>query len=209
MALEAAERFMSSPIGCLTLKGKFVDSTMDQEVNLREGYSFYLVNISCLPSSDHFNVIMDLDESIEDLLPYLAACLPTCTYVHGTGVINLMDAGHIVAIYPGRITVTDVVSLEEGERICEDYFRTITRVRNEQGTISPVYSRKPVINVLDIYRRLPKTNCGICHAPSCMAFAAKVFRRESPIASCTFLLDDRSAHGELFDLLRISGYEVP
>lgn len=185
-----------------------MDGDMKQEVNLRQGYSFFLVNISCLPSSDHFNVIMDLQESIEDLLPYLAARLPVCTYVHGTGVVSNMDAGHIIAIYPRRITLTDVTSLDEAERLCAEYFRIISDVRNHNGMLVPIYMKKPSINVLDIYRHLPKTNCGACRMPSCMAFAAKVFRREDPIIGCAPLLEGQN-NEELFKLLRINGYDVP
>jgi hypothetical protein len=64
---------------------------MDQTIVREQGYSFTLVNIDCLPSSTHFNVVMDLNESIDELLPYLTAILPGCTYVHGSGVINRVD----------------------------------------------------------------------------------------------------------------------
>jgi ArsR family metal-binding transcriptional regulator len=175
------------------------------------GYRFTLVNIDCLRSSTHFNVVMQLDESVEELLPFLAAILPGCTYIHGTGVVNLMDDGHIVAIYPDRITMTDVVDLETATQLCRRYFDTIVQVRTNRGHIAPQYQRRLSITVLDILRHLPQTNCGRCKCPTCMAFAAGVFRRETFIGECAPLIEDTGAERfqKLIERLRINGYAVP
>lgn len=182
---------------------------MDRNVTKQQGYSYSLVNIECLPSSDHFNVVMDLDESVEELLPYLAASLAGSTYIHGTGVINWMDAGHIVAIYPGRITITDVKSREEAEEVCRSTFQTIREVRTHRDGIRPVFERRPSVTLLDILRRLPRTNCGLCGCSTCMAFAAKVFRREDVIASCPPMVFEVETYDDFFRQLRENGYETP
>jgi ArsR family metal-binding transcriptional regulator len=183
---------------------------MNDTVIREPGYSFTLVNIDCLPTSTHFNIVMQLDDSIEQLLPYLAACLPGCTYVHGTGVINLLEDGHIVAIYPRQITVTDVSGVEEARGVCRTYFQKIMDVGASRETISPLYERRLSIGVLDIFRALPRTNCGRCESPTCMAFAARVFRREARISDCVPLLDEveKDTVEELLQRLRANGYET-
>jgi ArsR family metal-binding transcriptional regulator len=175
------------------------------------GYHFTLVNIDCLRCSTHFNVVMELHQPVEELLPYLAAVLPGCTYVHGAGVINLMDDGHIVAIYPDRITITDVSDQDTGARLCRHYFDTIQRVTAERHLIEPQYEKRSSITVLGILRHLPQTNCGHCQCPTCMAFAAKVFRREAPISECLPLLEDIGAESfqQLIQQLQAGGYAVP
>jgi ArsR family metal-binding transcriptional regulator len=184
---------------------------MDQTVVREPGYCFSLVNIDCLPSSTHFNVVMDLDTSIEELLPYLAARLPGCTYVHGSGVINRMDDGHIVAIYPRQITITDVLDLAGATQICRSYYQQILEVLANQASITPLYEKRPSISVLDIFRALPRTNCGQCSEPTCMAFAARVFRREIPIGACDplFTAIEEDKRLKLMARLRANGYEVP
>jgi ArsR family metal-binding transcriptional regulator len=184
---------------------------MNQTAFEDSGYSFTLVNIDCLRESTHFNVVMRLETSIEELLPYLAACLTGCTYVHGSGVINLMDAGHIIAIYPAQITMTDVRSAEEAAALCRSYHERILNVQAERNTITPLYEARPTLGVLDIYRMLPRTNCGICRLPTCMAFAARVQRREGPIADCTPLLADigQAETAQFFEQMRRNGYETP
>lgn len=46
-------------------------------------------------------------------------------------------------------------------------------------------------SVLEIYELLPKTNCGACKLPSCMAFAIKFLRKEISIDKCTPLKEAR------------------
>jgi ArsR family metal-binding transcriptional regulator len=121
-----------------------------------------------------------------------------------------MDAGHIVAIYPRQITITDVGGSREADDLCRAYMRRIDEVKANRGSINPVYQKKPSLTVLDIFRSLPKTNCGLCGSPTCMAFAAKVFRREDVIRSCNPMVNEKDMHErhkELFHKLLSSGYE--
>lgn len=151
---------------------------------LQRSYRYRLVNIECMPQSDHYNVIMDLPESIEDLLPYCAAVLPGATYIHGSGVVNVMDQGHIVGIYANTITITDVTGPEEAMEWCDRYFQKIEDIRRNRESITPALHTHPSKTVLDIYHLLPKTSCGRCGVPTCLAFAAKVFRQESSLDDC-------------------------
>lgn len=168
-----------------------------------------LVNIDCIRDSTHFNVVMDLERPVEELLPYLASRLPGCTYTHGTGVVNLMDAGHIVGFYPDRITITDVAGTEEARVLCARYFSLIREVEANRSSITPVLRKRSTVSVMDILRALPGTNCGLCESATCMAFAACVFRREASIAACRPLRMNLDDCESLFEKLRENGYPVP
>jgi len=37
---------------------------------------------------------------------------------------------------------------------------------------------------LDIYKHLPKTNCGKCSSPTCLAFAMKLAAKKASLAEC-------------------------
>ena len=37
---------------------------------------------------------------------------------------------------------------------------------------------------LDIFKLLPKTNCGDCGVPTCMAFAMKLAQKKAELAAC-------------------------
>lgn len=46
---------------------------------------------------------------------------------------------------------------------------------------------------LDIFKKLPKTNCGECGVPTCMAFAMKIAARQVTIDLCPYVSEDAKA----------------
>ena len=50
------------------------------------------------------------------------------------------------------------------------------------------------MNPLDIYKKLPKKNCGKCSAGTCMAFATQLLRRLVPVSECVEL-DEQGQKG--------------
>jgi acetyl-CoA decarbonylase/synthase complex subunit gamma len=46
---------------------------------------------------------------------------------------------------------------------------------------------------LDIYKLLPKTNCGDCGVPTCMAFAMKIAQKKAELSSCPHASEEAKA----------------
>lgn len=46
---------------------------------------------------------------------------------------------------------------------------------------------------LDIYKQLPKTNCGDCGVPTCLAFAMKVASKQAALEECPHVSDEAKA----------------
>jgi acetyl-CoA decarbonylase/synthase, CODH/ACS complex subunit gamma len=46
---------------------------------------------------------------------------------------------------------------------------------------------------LDIFKKLPKTNCGECGVPTCMAFAMKLAARQVEVDKCPYISEDAKA----------------
>ena len=59
------------------------------------------------------------------------------------------------------------------------------------------------ISPIDVYKLLPRTNCGECSVPNCMAFATKVVNGEAVIDQCPPLLTTQynETHDRLAELL--------
>lgn len=47
-------------------------------------------------------------------------------------------------------------------------------------------------NPLEIYKLLPKSNCGRCYLPSCLAFAAAAVKGEKKLAACPYLAREKA-----------------
>ncbi len=46
---------------------------------------------------------------------------------------------------------------------------------------------------LDIYKLLPRTNCGECGVPTCLAFAMKLARKQAALDECPHVSDEAKA----------------
>jgi len=67
------------------------------------------------------------------------------------------------------------------------------------------------LSPIDVYMLLPRTNCGECGEPNCMAFATKLVNREVELEKCTPLLREekyKEAYQKLKELLAPAVKEV-
>ena len=169
-----------------------------------------LVNIECMPTSTKFNAIVDLEVDIGDLLPYLATVIRGCTYIHGTGELNYMDKGHIIAIRSRQITVTALADEVEARQVCEDLRNMINEVDTQRESITPTLRKHARLDPLTVYRELPQTNCGECGEATCMAFAARVVSRELTVNGCKILFENEynGQRERLWQMLKEAEYEV-
>jgi ArsR family metal-binding transcriptional regulator len=179
-------------------------------VTLVHSADLRLVNIECMPNSEKFNAIVDLGVDIADLLPYLAAEIRGCTYIHGTEQLNYMDRGHIIAMRSKQLTVTAVRHESEARRICDELIAIINDVYRRRSSITPILRKQARLGPLAVYRELPGTNCGLCGEATCLAFAARVVGRELLPGRCSPLLleEYKEKQARLWDLLSRADYEV-
>ena len=49
------------------------------------------------------------------------------------------------------------------------------------------------LTAMDIYKELPKTNCGDCGVPTCLAFAMKLAQKQASLDQCPHVTDDTKA----------------
>ena len=61
--------------------------------------------------------------------------------------------------------------------------------------------------MINIYKKLPGTNCGKCGAATCMAFAMKVKKSQASLGGCPFAKDDTSGEAQSQPKNTFSNYE--
>ncbi len=151
---------------------------------LLDGYSFRLVNISCLPSSTSLNALVELDQDISAVLPYLNALFEGGHYAHEEQIFDFMRDGHIVTLLPRQMKVTGVDDNREAREFLDWLKDEINRIWTARHEIEPLFEAKVRQSPLDVLRLLPRTNCGECGVPTCLAFAIQVIRGASAIDEC-------------------------
>jgi len=83
----------------------------------------------------------------------------------------------------------------------------INSINDRRGEIQPSYESIGQVKALDVFKLLPKTNCGQCGQPTCLAFAAAVAQAEKEIEECPPLSseDFQEQRRVLLKLLRPGG----
>jgi ArsR family metal-binding transcriptional regulator len=110
------------------------------------------------------------------------------TYFRDWNAVTIKAFDRLIGIYgSGKITFC-ASSNEEIEKIL-DYVKSLVETASsdilDKGTpkVEEVESWSR-LTPLDLYRYLPKTNCGECGESTCMALAAKVLSGEKPLKDC-------------------------
>jgi ArsR family metal-binding transcriptional regulator len=87
-----------------------------------------------------------------------------------------MDGYRMVSLYPRRITVAKADELVDAWRTLESIRRKANEVWVRRGEIEPSYELRERPPALEIFKRLPRTNCRACGEATCLAFAVKVWQ---------------------------------
>ena len=126
------------------------------------------------PEARHLRCVAYLDENISDVLPYLNTVLGAHQYSKNPLSLTLKYDGKLITLYPREIAINIVNDKAEADHILEWLKRKINETWEQRKQIEPCFetSRKP--NILDVLKRLPKTNCRECGQNTCMVFAALV-----------------------------------
>ena len=137
-------------------------------------YSMEFVRLACGSETQSVDMIAHLNQDISEVIPYLNAVLGGFQYTKDPRSVSLKLHGKLVVIFPREICVNAPSDQSEGEKIIEWLRDKINDTWERRGEIQPSFESAPKPKVLEILRLLPKTNCGECGQPTCMAFASYV-----------------------------------
>ncbi|MFH2121118.1 MAG: (Fe-S)-binding protein [Pseudomonadota bacterium] len=150
----------------------------------------------CVADYKKIRLIAHLEGDLGPLLPYLNAVLPQASYTPKAETLTFMDGYRMIALYPRRITIAKADEIV-------DAWLTLERIRflaeqtwSDRDRIAPSFETRKKPPALEIFKRLPGTNCGRCGMPSCLAFAMHVWTGEAAVRLClpVFEEDAKFAH---------------
>jgi len=173
---------------------------------LLEKYRVRLVNPPCNPSSETVNAIVEFDDDLANLLPYLNAELGPGIYDPGVPFLRLLKGGKSITIHPKKIAISKLQDDREAGQVLAWLKEIINSVNDRRADIQPSYESIGKVNELDLFRLLPRTNCGKCGHSTCLAFAAAVVRGESSLEDCLPLFSGRFEQQKQ-TVLRLFGIE--
>lgn len=139
---------------------------------------------ACHPGADMWSIKININKDIAGLLPLLNAELEKADYNHKAQVLIWKSGGKKYAFRPREISVAPVSDREQAPDLCGEAVAIVNDIWLRKDEIEPDYTQQELPTVMEIYKKLPRSNCGKCGYPTCMAFAAALRTGETSAADC-------------------------
>jgi len=150
-------------------------------------YQLKLFSPPCIPGASTWSARASLASDIEAVLPYLNARLEGAEYEPGAKVLVWKEQRYKFAFRPREIKAGPAQDREEAQSLVDRAIALVNKTWHEREQCEPRYEKRTVINLMQIYRLLPRTNCGECGSGTCMAFAAGLREGDTEPARCPVL----------------------
>ena len=165
---------------------------------LLKSYSKEIFRPECNPGFESVHCIAHLDENIEPVLPYLNAVLGGFEYLKDPPAVIFRSQGKLITVHGDKIAINALRDAAEADKILEWLKREINGAWQNRNNIQPSYESAPKPKLIEILKRLPKTNCQDCGLPTCMVFAARMAEGVMDVEDCPGLDIENRAKLEIY-----------
>ncbi|MBI5115030.1 hypothetical protein HZA56_00990 [Candidatus Poribacteria bacterium] len=157
---------------------------------LLESYQMNVAPPECLPSEISVTAAIEFEDDLTELLPYLNAEFGPCVYDKTLPFLRFRRDGKVIAIYSKQIGIAGLRDEGEAKEVFEWLRDTINSVAGRKATIKPSDRSIGDVKPLDIFKLLPRNNCGKCGFATCMAFAAALANGDTRTEKCAELFHE-------------------
>lgn len=157
----------------------------------------------CYADRRKIRIITHHDNDVAPLMPYLNSVMKAAQYNPGAPTLSFKRGVRVITLYPNKIAIAKADDMLDAWLILKELKDLIADVNSRLDEIAPDHTRSDPPTPLDIYKMLPRTNCGNCGSPTCLAFAALLAAAEIHPDDCPLLKESEYADGRfrLFELL--------
>jgi ArsR family metal-binding transcriptional regulator len=148
--------------------------------------------LPCIADASKFRIIARLEPSLGGSLKLLEPLFARARYSDKIGALIIQKGNILITLYStGNVTMTMITGEDEAREILEGLKETINKAIT--SGVTPAPREKVKVDHSEIYKYLPKTDCGICGEQSCYAFAIRLVAGETTLEKCTPLLEPKFA----------------
>jgi len=179
-------------------------------MTLLRSYEITVV-LPCLAEEGKYRIKAALSDDVREVLPYLNAALEKASLSSSGASLMFRERGRIIAVWPREFTASKVTDEKDAREIFNALRGKINDCWERRGEITPDYTRRKGVKVLDIVKLLPMSNCRRCGEETCLALAVKIEQEEKTMLMCSELCTPQHAEKRrvLAELLSAAGYTVP
>jgi len=138
----------------------------------------------CIAEEDHLRLAAQVERDLSPVMPYLNAEVKGGTFNPPGPTFTFMDGPRLITLFPHRITIARAREMQDAWRTLARTRRMVIDLWSRRATITPSYERRVKMSALELYSRLPRTNCRHCGEATCLAFAAKLLTGQQRLEKC-------------------------
>lgn len=157
---------------------------------LINNYEVEMFSPPCDPGSPVWVARVKTDAELGPLMPYVNAEVKNAFYDPKVPTIVWREGAHKFALRENVVSINNLKDRDHAERTAKKVVQRLNEIWERREDITPDRTTRVPPKLLDVLQFLPRTNCGRCGAPSCMAFAALLVEGERCVEDCPPLLEE-------------------
>ena len=156
----------------------------------------------CVADETKVRLVAHLSGDVGSALPLMNAEMRQACYNQAGPSLTFMEGYRLVTLYARRVALGKADDIVDACRVLEDLRVRVNLSWARRASIVPSFEMRMKPPMLEVYKRLPRTNCAACGESTCMAFAAKLWMGEGKLARCTpvFQGDYKHLRGALVEV---------
>jgi len=158
------------------------------------GEAAIVVLAPCVADPAKIRLIAHTSGDMAKAFPYMNAEMREASYNAKGPTFTFMDQYRMISMYPQRIAVAKADDIVDGWRTLEMIRCRVNDTWARRAQIEPCDEMREKPPALEIFKRLPKTNCRACGEATCLAFAVRVWMGELPASKCLPVFQGEFGH---------------
>ena len=138
----------------------------------------------CVADETKIRLVAHIEGDLAPALPFLNAVMPQASYLPQAETFTYLDGHRMVALYARRITIAKADEIVDAWVTLERIRRQVEDAWARRESIEPSFETRKKPPALEIYKRLPGTNCGLCGEMTCIAFALRLWSGQVSVRAC-------------------------
>ena len=158
------------------------------------GTASIVVLAPCVADETRIRLTAHLSGDLTAVFPYLNATMIEGSYTSEPPSFAFCEQHRMVGLFARRITVAKADDVVDGWRVLEAIRCRAGRLWARRAELAPCHERRQRPPALEIFRRLPRTNCRACGEATCFAFAGRLWRGEASPTLCAPVFQGQYGH---------------
>ncbi len=158
------------------------------------GKSSIVVLAPCMADPTKIRTIAYITGNLTEVFPYMNAEMRGAAYNPHAHIFTFMDGYRMICLYAQRIAIAKADEIVDAWRVLEMVRLRANTCWQNRSKITPNFETRKKPPALEIYYRLPKTNCKQCGEKTCMAFALQLWSGKTVPDRCREVFAGSSGH---------------